>query len=107
MDAGQFDRYTQGLAQISVESRQAVQVAAQRLETTKLLNKLIKQTAFCVGSSASATRAWLDDIMLALNRVGPNHIIEVATSNDVRRPTIYDREMRITQNKGHPVGLWR
>ena len=57
MEPGEFERYMQGLAQIVAEDRQAPQLAAQCLESTKLIDKLIKQTAFCNGSSASAMLA--------------------------------------------------
>ena len=80
MDAQQFDRYTQGLAQLAQENRQTSQHAAQRLDLTKLINKLIKQTVWCDGSSTSATRTWLEDIDLAFGRLGQDSVIEVATS---------------------------
>ena len=57
MEPGEFERYTQGLAQILAENRQAAQQVVQCLESTKLIDKLIKQTAFCNGSSASAMLA--------------------------------------------------
>ena len=65
---------------IALENRPTAQQAAQRLELSKLLAKVIRQTSFADGHSAPATRIWLDDIQLAQNRLGPNHTIEVATS---------------------------
>ena len=44
MNPEQFERYTQGLALLSNESRQASQAAAMRSEQNKLTNKLIRQT---------------------------------------------------------------
>ena len=80
MNAEQFERYTQGLALLSNESRQASQAAAMRSERNKLTDKLIRQTVFCDGSSASATRAWLDDVSLAYGRIGQSCIMEIASS---------------------------
>ena len=51
-----------------------------RSERNKLTDKLIRQTVFCDGSSASATRAWLDDVSLAYGRIGQSCIMERASS---------------------------
>ena len=76
MNSEQFERYTQGLALLSNESRHASQAAAMRSEQ----NKLIRQTVFCDESSASSTRAWIDDVSLAYGRIGQNCVIELASS---------------------------
>ena len=78
MDPQQFHTYTQGLDRISQENKQASQLKAQRVEQSKLTDTLIRQTVFCDGSSAAATRTWLDDISLAFSRVG--QLIEIASS---------------------------
>ena len=80
MNEQQFAAYAQGIDRIAQENRQTAQQAAQRLELSKLLAKVIRQTSFADGHSAPATRVWLDEIQLAQNRLGPNHTIEVATS---------------------------
>ena len=80
MDPQQFHTYTQGLDRISQENKQAAQATAQRVEQNKLTDKLIRQTVFCDGSSAAATRTWLDDVSLAFNRVGQLMVIEIASS---------------------------
>ena len=80
MNENQFERYTTGLTALAEANRQAAQEAAQRLEITKKVEKLIKQTAWCDGSSTSATRTWLQDIDLAFGRVGHASIIEVVSS---------------------------
>ena len=80
MNQEQFERYTQGLALLSNESRQASHAAAMRSEQNKLTDKLIRQTVFCDGSSASSTRAWVDDVSLAYGRIGQTCIIEIASS---------------------------
>ena len=72
--------YTQGLAQLVQEGRQASQHAVQCLESTALINKLIKQASWCDGSSTTATHTWLVDIDLASARIGQDYVIEVATS---------------------------
>ena len=75
MDPQQFHTYTQGLDRISQENKQAAQATTQRVEQNKLTDKLIRQTVFCDGSSAAATRTWLDDVSLAFNRVGQLMVI--------------------------------
>ena len=80
MNPEQFERYTQGLALLSNESRQASQAATMRSERNKLTDKLIGQTVFCDGSSESAIRAWLDDVSLAYGRIGQSCIMEIASS---------------------------
>ena len=80
MNQEQFERYTQGLTLLSNESRQASHAAAMRSEQNKLTDKLIRQTVFCDGSSASSTRAWVDDVSLAYGRIGQTCIIEIASS---------------------------
>ena len=49
MNENQFERYTTGLTALAEANRQAAQEAAQRLEITKKVEKLIKQTAWCDG----------------------------------------------------------
>ena len=75
MDTHQFEQYMNGVAQLAQESRQTSHITAQRLVKTTLINKLVKQTVWCDGSSTPATRAWLDDIHMAMNRVGQKAII--------------------------------
>ena len=80
MDAAQFDQYCRFLAQNEQDNRTARQLASDSAAQRHLVDKLIKQTALCDGSSTTPTRAWLDDIALALNRAGANHIVEIVTS---------------------------
>ena len=67
MDANQFDQYFRFLAQAENYKRTASQLA-----TRHLVDKLIKQTTLCDGSTTAPTRTQ--------NRVGDNNIIEVVTS---------------------------
>ena len=78
MDANQFDRL--GLSPTSPRKSPEFPAYRTLLEQTKLVRKLIKQTTRCHGSSALATRLWLDDISLAFYRVGQEAVIEVASS---------------------------
>ena len=80
MNEQRFERYTNGLTALAEANRQSAQEAAHRLEVTKTVNKLIKQTSWCDGSSTSATRTWLQDIDLAFGRVGRTSIIEIVSS---------------------------
>ena len=47
----------------------------------KLTQKLLKQTAFCDGSSDVATRGWIDDINLTFQRVGQPYIVDIVSSS--------------------------
>ena len=76
MNDQEFAVYAQGIDRIALENRQTAQQAAKRLELSKLLAKVIRQTSF-VGHSAPATRVWLDEIQLAQNRLGRNQTKEV------------------------------
>ena len=80
MNEQQFERCTNGLMALAKANRQSAQEAAHCLEVTKTVNKLIKQTAWCDGSSTSATRTWLQDIDLAFGRVGHTSIIKIVSS---------------------------
>ena len=44
-------------------------------------NNILKQTSFSDGSSDISTRAWMDDIDLAINHVGDITIINIITSS--------------------------
>ena len=48
MNEQQFERYTNGLTALAEANQQSAHDAAHCLEVTKTINKLIKQTAWCI-----------------------------------------------------------
>ena len=89
MDIVQFNEYRQNLARAGQERQiahdQTTRTHAIEKQTTrtqaieKLTQKLLKQTAFCDGSSDVATRGWIDDITLAFQMVGQPYIVNIVS----------------------------
>ena len=81
MDIAQFYEYQQNLAGAAQERQIAHDLTTRTNAIEKLTQKLLKQTAFCDGSSDVATRQWIDDINLAFQRVGQPYIVDIVSSS--------------------------
>ena len=81
MDIAQCNEYQHNLARAAQERQIAHDLTTRTNAIEKLTQKLLKQTAFCDGSSDVATRQWIDDINLAFQRVGQPYIVDIVSSS--------------------------
>ena len=81
MDVAQFNEYQQNLARAAQERQIQYDQSTPTNAIEKITAKLLKQTTFCDGSSDVATRAWLDDIDLAFQRVGQAYVVDIVSSS--------------------------
>ncbi len=81
MDVAQFNEYQQNLARAAQERQIQYDQSTRTNAIEKITAKLLKQTTFCDGSSDVATRAWLDDIDLAFQRVGQAYVVDIVSSS--------------------------
>ena len=77
MDAEQFATYTNGLAQIENDNRNARQQAGARKVREKAREILSRQTTVCDGSATTAVRIWVKELELAMRQVGQGDVIEI------------------------------
>ena len=89
MDPGQFQQFTQGLAQ-----QEGARIVTQNRRA--LIKDLVRQTSPCDGTPTSAVRNWIREIGLALNQVGDGSIIEVV-SKTVTGPLRFEIERFIAR----------
>ena len=65
MDASQFNKYTEGLAQMEAQRIVDKKQARTQSANSEKLKGQIKQTTVCDGSNPSAVRIWIKEVELA------------------------------------------
>ena len=66
---------------VARDRKETYEISDRRQGMDTITNNILKQTSFSDGSSDISTRAWMDDIDLAINHVGDNTIINIITSS--------------------------
>ena len=96
MDASQFNKYTDGLAQ--VEAQRIVEKKQVRIQAanSERLKGQIKQTTVCDGSNPSAVRIWIKEIELARKLLASKQTISLA-SRTVAGPLRHELERFISE----------
>ena len=96
MDASQFNKYTDGLAQM--EAQMIVEKKQVRIQAanSERLKGQIKQTTVCDGSNPSAVRIWIKEIELARKLLASKQTISLA-SRTVAGPLRHELERFISE----------
>ena len=96
MDASQFNKYTDGLAQM--EAQRIVEKKQVRIQAanSERLKGQIKQTTVCDGSNPSAVRIWIKEIELARKLLASKQTISLA-SRTVAGPLRHELERFISE----------